>query len=69
MGFASNIGQSSLPFVALRYRRVLYMPFYSNEEVLFSQMLRSARNQIECAFGRLKTRWQILQRPLGIASN
>ena len=45
------------------------MPFYSNEEVLFSQMLRSARNQIECAFGRLKARWQILQRPLGIASN
>lgn len=23
-------------------------------------MLRSARNPIECAFGRLKTRWQIL---------
>ena len=27
-----------------------------NNEVTFSTMLRSARNQIECAFGRLKSR-------------
>ena len=38
----------------------------SNEEVIFNQMLRSAHNQIECAFGRLKGRWQILPRPLDI---
>ena len=32
----------------------------SNEQVVFNNMLRSARNQIECAFGRLKARWSIL---------
>lgn len=32
----------------------------TNEEVIFNNMLRSARNPIECAFGRLKARWQIL---------
>ena len=34
----------------------------SNEEVMFNNMLRSARNPIECAFGRLKARWQILNK-------
>ena len=34
----------------------------SNEEVIFNNMVRSARNQIECAFGRLKARWQILNK-------
>lgn len=29
----------------------------TNEEVIFNNMLRSARNPIECAFGRLKARW------------
>ena len=38
----------------------------SNEEVIFNQMMRSARNQIECAFGRLKARWRILLRPMDI---
>ena len=38
----------------------------SNEQVIFNQMLRSARNQIECAFGRLKARWRILTRPMDI---
>ena len=32
----------------------------SNEQVIFNNTLRSARNQIECAFGRLKARWSIL---------
>ena len=31
----------------------------SNEQVIFNNMLRSARNQFECAFGRLKARWSI----------
>ena len=34
----------------------------SNEEVIFNNMLRSARNPIECAFGRLKAQWQILNK-------
>ncbi len=34
-----------------------------NEEVIFNQKLRLVRNQIECAFGRLKARWRILNRP------
>ena len=38
----------------------------TNEEVIFNQMLRAARNQIECAFGRLKARWRILLRPMDI---
>lgn len=37
-----------------------------NEEVVFNEMLRSGRNQIECAFGRLKARWRILTRPMDI---
>lgn len=36
----------------------------SNEEVIFNQILRSARNQIECVLARLKVRWWILLRPL-----
>ena len=38
----------------------------SNQEVLFNAMLRSARNPIECAFGRLKARWAILRRPMDV---
>ena len=40
----------------------------TNEEVIFDEMLRSVRNQIECAFGRLKARWRILNRPMDISS-
>ena len=36
----------------------------SDEEVIFNNMLRSARNQIECSFGRLKARWAILTRKM-----
>lgn len=38
----------------------------SNEEVIFNNMLRSGRNPIECAFGRLKARWQILNKRLDL---
>ena len=38
----------------------------SNEKVIFNQMLRGARNMIECAFGRLKARQRILLRPMDI---
>ena len=32
--------------------------------VVFNAMLRSARNPIECASGRLKARWQVLTRQM-----
>eukprot|EP00112_Aurelia_sp_Birch-Aquarium-sp1_P000030 Seg1000.10 transcript_id=Seg1000.10/GoldUCD/mRNA.D3Y31 product="hypothetical protein" protein_id=Seg1000.10/GoldUCD/D3Y31 len=31
-----------------------------NAEAIFNIMLRSARNPIKCAFGRLKARWKVL---------
>ena len=37
-----------------------------NEKAIFNQILRGGRNQIECAFGRLKARWQILNRPMNL---
>ena len=36
----------------------------TNSQVIFNQMLRDARNAIECAYGRLKARWQILRMPI-----
>ena len=33
---------------------------------MFNIMLRSAKNQIECAFGRLKAQWRILLRPMDL---
>jgi hypothetical protein len=41
-----------------------YKTCTSNEEVIFNNMLRAARNPIECAFGRLKARWAILTRKM-----
>ena len=38
----------------------------SNEQVIFNSMLRSARNPIECAFGRLKARWGVLTRKVDL---
>ena len=37
-----------------------------DKKAIFNQILRTGRNQIECAFGRLKARWQILNRPMNI---
>ena len=39
-----------------------YQSCSSNSEVIFNNLLRSARNQIECSFGRLKARWGFLRR-------
>lgn len=36
----------------------------SDAQVIFNQMLRDARNAIECSYGRLKARWQILTVPI-----
>ncbi len=38
----------------------------NNEKVIFNNMLRSARNPIECAFGRLKARWQVLTKKIDL---
>ena len=38
----------------------------TNEQVVFNQMLRSAWNQVECAFGRLKARWRILLQSIDV---
>ena len=37
-----------------------------NKHVIYNNMIRSARNQIECAFGRLKGRWRILTRNMDL---
>ena len=36
-----------------------YQPCVKNKQVVFNNLLRSARNQIEYAFGRLKARWRV----------
>ena len=38
----------------------------NNEQVVFNNILRSARNPVECAFGRLKARWGILTRKMDL---
>ena len=43
-----------------------YTSCNTNAQVIFNNMLRSARNQVECAFGRLKARWSILTKPIDI---
>ena len=43
-----------------------YSTCKKNEEVIFNSMLRTARNPIECAFGRLKARWKILTKKMDL---
>ena len=43
-----------------------YQTCGTNEEVVFNSMLRSARNQVECPFGRLKVRWGFLTRKVDL---
>ena len=38
----------------------------NNQLVFFNNMLRSARNTIECAFGKLKARWGLLRKTIDI---
>ena len=38
----------------------------TNAKVVFNNMLRSARNPIECAFGRLKARWSFLTKKVDL---
>ena len=37
-----------------------------DQKAIFNQILRGGRNRTECAFGRLKARWQILKRPMNL---
>ena len=43
-----------------------YQTCSNNGQVIFNNMLRSARNQVECAFGRLKARWRFLTRQVDL---
>ena len=37
-----------------------------HQQVIFNNMLRAARNQVECAFGRLKARWAFLTKTVDL---
>ena len=43
-----------------------YQTCTENKQVIFNNMLRSARNQVECAFGRLKARWGFMNRKVDL---
>ena len=58
------IGDPAYPWTPFCMKE--YQTCATNEEVVFNSMLRSARNQVECAFGRLKVRWGFLTRKVDL---
>ena len=63
-------GQDSIPncliddpaYLLTSYSMKEYQSCSINPEVIFNNLLRSARNQVECSFRRLKARWGFLRR-------
>ena len=43
-----------------------YQSCSSTSEVVFNNLLRSAKNQVVCLFGRLKARWGFLKRMMDL---
>ena len=43
-----------------------YSSCFESKQINFNNRLRTVRNQIECAFGRLKARWRILNRSVDL---
>ena len=43
-----------------------YQSCSSTSEVVFNNLLRSAKNQVVCSFGRLKARWGFLKRMMDL---
>ena len=43
-----------------------YATCMESKQIYFNNQLRCVRNQIECAFGRLKARWRILNRLIDV---
>ena len=58
------IGDPAYPLLPFCQKE--YDTCQSNGQVLFNNLLRAARNPIECAFGRLKARWSILTRKIDL---